>query len=248
MAQLQPVPKVPSPVAGREGAVAIALGIALLVAIVKPWGSEPGRPDPTPFTSPTPTAADASKAVAESRELHTALFGPFEPTPEWSIWPAGYFVSVMYVARAPRSESRASPASDVVPGASASWSPDGAASLPPLPGSEWPASIDVGAEDHLLWLGIDTPRGWSLDAAVLHRIEADGTVTPVAIKRVPSPWPSHFSVLALAAGGTDSSLAVWPAGDYRLELTASPGEIRHTLEIRILTTPAPEQDHAGSQR
>jgi hypothetical protein len=225
MAQLQPVPKVPSPVAGREGAVAIALGIALLLAILKPWGPETG----VPSSSPTPSVAGASAAPAEDRELHTALFGPFEPTPEWSIWPAGYFVSVMYVARAPRSAS----------GAGASWRPDAEASERPLPGSEWPSSIEVGAEDHLLWLGIDTPRGYSLDTAVLHRIEANGAATPVEIRRVPSPWPSHFTVLALASGGARSALAVWPAGDYRLELTASPGEVRHTVEIRIRTVPTP---------
>jgi hypothetical protein len=233
MAELQPVPRARSPFHGREGSVAIVLGIALLVAIVKPWGS--GEPEPSPYRMPTPSppASEASGGLVTT--LHTDLFGPFEPTPEWSIWPAGYFVSVMYVARAPRS-------------AGASPSPGSGPSASPLPGAEWPATIDVGAEDHLLWLGIDTPRGWTLESAVLHRIDPDGTDTVVATRMIPSPWPDHFSVLALGSSGAETSLAVWPAGDYRLALSVSPGDVRRTLQVRIRTIPAPEHHHGGRQR
>ena len=244
MAELQPVPRTTSPFNGREGQVAIVLGIALLVSIVKPWGS--GEPEPSPYRLPTPSppATEASGGMATT--LRTDLFGPFEPTPEWSIWPAGYFVSVMYVARAPRSEVLPS----VGPGhrPDASFSAPAAPSASPEPGAEWPATIEVGAEDHLLWLGIDTPRGWSLDSAVLRRIDRDGTSTVVATRMIPSPWPSHFSVLALASAGDRARLAVWPAGDYRLTLSVSPGGVRRILEIRIRTTAAPMPDMHGGQR
>lgn len=244
MAKLQPVPRAPSPFSGREGPVAIMLGIALLVMIVKPWGS--GMPEPTPYQTPTPTSTVTATSGGLATTLQTDLFGPFEPTPEWSIWPAGYFVSVMYVARAPRNEVPPSTAPGGRPDASHSASAEPSAS--PEPGAEWPATIEVGAEDHLLWLGIDTPRGWSLDSAILHRIAVDGTNRLVPTRMIPSPWPSHFSVLALAARGDRTALAVWPAGDYRLTLRASPGDIQHTIEIRIRTTPDPGPDARGAQR
>lgn len=231
MAQLQPVPKVPSPVAGREGAVAVLLGLGLLLAIVKPWGSATERVGPTPFAS-TPPSAAASTSVGGDAALRVDLFGPFEPTPEWSIWPAGYFVSVMYVARAPRPEVR----------------PSLAPTATSVPGSEWPSWIDVGPQDHLLWLGINTPRGYSLDTAVLRRANDDGTGTIVDTRLIPSPWPSHFSVVALARGTTDTALGVWPAGEYVLQLVVSPGNIRRTIDVRIRTIPDPDPGQGRDQR
>jgi hypothetical protein len=230
MAELQPVPNNPSPVAGREGAVAVLLGIALLVVIVKPWGSTTDRAAATASPFPSHTA-EPSTAVKDS-DLQVALFGPFEPTPEWSIWPAGYFVSVMYVARAPRTE----PQPSLAPPAT---SP---------PGADWPARIEVGEQDHLLWLGIDTPRGFKLETATLRRANADGTDTIVDTRLIPSPWPSHFSVVALPRGTTDTALTVWPAGDYGLQLVVSPGDIRRTIQISIRTIPAPAPPHVGDQR
>jgi hypothetical protein len=231
MAELQPVPNKPSPVAGREGTVAVLLGIALLVVIVKPWGSETDRAVATASPFPSHTA-EPSSAVGKDADLQVALFGPFEPTPEWSIWPAGYFVSVMYVARAPRTEPRSS----LAPPASAP------------PGAEWPARIEVGEQDHLLWLGIDTPRGFKLETATLRRANADGTSTIVDTRMIPSPWPSHFSVVALPHPTTDTQLTVWPAGDYGLQLVVSPGDIRRTIEISIRTLPAGTPGHVGDQR
>ena len=231
MAELQPVPNKPSPVAGREGTVAVLLGIALLVVIVKPWGSETDRAvaNASPFPS---HIAEPSTAVGKDADLQVALFGPFEPTPEGSIWPAGYFVSVMYVARAPRTEPRSS----LAPPATAP------------PGAEWPARIEVGEQDHLLWLGIDTPRGFKLETATLRRANADGTSTIVDTRMIPSPWPSHFSVVALPHPATDTQLTVWPAGDYGLQLVVSPGDIRRTIEISIRTLPADKPAHVGDQR
>ena len=231
MAELQPVPNKPSPVAGREGAVAVLLGIALLAVIVKPWGSTTDRAAATASPFPSHTA-EPSTAVDQDPDLQVALFGPFEPTPEWSIWPAGYFVSVMYVARAPHAEPQ----------------PSLAPSATSPPGADWPARIEVGEQDHLLWLGIDTPRGFKLETATLRRVNADGTGTIVDTRMIPSPWPSHFSVVALARGSADAALAVWPAGEYDLQLVASPGDIRRTIHISIRTLPDPEPGHTGAQR
>jgi hypothetical protein len=223
----------------------VVVGIALLVAIIKPWGPETGAPMSSPYAS---SKVSASASDGRGFELRTEMFGPFEPTPEWSIWPAGYFVSVMYVARAPRNVVVASPVpSDKGPNARPSPSvPAPSPSSPP--GADWPATIDVGVDDHLLWIGINTPRGWTLDRALLRRIGADGASTAVEIRRIPSPWPDHFTALALAAPGSERDLAVWPAGVYNLELAVSPGDIRRTLEIRIQTAPDPAPELPSRQR
>jgi hypothetical protein len=230
MAKVQPVPKAPSPFGGRGGTVAALVGIALLLAVVKPWGSATDRTGPSPSPSAGPSAAATLSVGRDAAGVD--FFGPFEPTPEWSIWPAGYFVSVMYVARAPDGAPRAS---------------HGPASTPP-PALAWPARIDVGPQDHLLWLGIDTPRGRTLDSAVLRRVDRDRTERLVATRLIASPWPSHFSVVALAGGSADGALAVWQAGDYDLELAVSPGDVRRTIKIHIRTLAGPDPSHTGAQR
>jgi len=249
MAQLQPVPRAPSPVGGREGPLAVVLGLALLVAILKPWGPGADSEVQPPISRPSvsPSAPPASDGGAS--ELRAELFGPFEPTPEWSIWPAGYLTSVLYVERAPRVEDGASAGPSVVgPKASASPSTRPAPSASPLQGAEWPATIEVGPGDHLLWLGINTPRGWSLDRAVLRRTGTYGGSIVVPTRRVPSPWPDHFTAIALASADADGGLAVWPAGVYSLELRVSPGDIRRILEIRIETLPDPSPELDVGQR
>jgi hypothetical protein len=219
-----------------------AVGIALVIAIIKPWGPGTDEPMTSRFASPTVSASATGPADGRTSELRAELFGPFEPTPEWSIWPAGYFMSVMYVARAPHigAVASAGPPDD----SNRSPSPGIPAPSPSSPpGADWPATIEVGPDDHLLWLGINTPRGWSLDRAVLRRTGSDGSSRVVATRRIATPWPDHFSALALALASEDGRLAVWPAGDYRLELSASPGDVERTLEIRIRTTPvAPPTD------
>ena len=251
MAELQPVPRATSPFSGREGPVAIVLGIALLVVIVKPWGS--GQPEPTPFQVPSPSPIASGSSGGADSALRVELFGPFEPTPEWSIWPAGYLTTILYVTRAAQSEvpPSAPPSGDDAT-AGPSSSAGSAPYVSPLPAAGWPATIDVGPGDHLLWLGIDTPRGWTVDSAVLRRLEVGQPDTVVPTRMLASPWPSHFSVLALAPdeGEGETALQVWPAGDYTLELKVSPGDVRRILEIRIRTTtePRPELERRGDQR
>jgi len=249
MAQLQPVPRAPSPFGGREGPLAVLVGMALLVAIVKPWGSGSEGAVRTPFGSPTQVPSKAQASDSQAPELRAELFGPFEPNQEWSIWPAGYLTSVLYVERAPRTVVRASDGPSIVgPKGSASASTRPAPSASSPPGAEWPATIEVGPGDHLLWLGINTPRGWSLDRAVLRRTGTYGGSHVVPTRRVPTPWPDHFTAIALTSAGVEGGLAVWPAGVYSLELRVSPGSIRRILEIRIETLPDPSPEVDVRQR
>ncbi len=61
----------------------------------------------------------------------------------------------------------------------------------------------------------------------------------VATERLPSPWDDHFTVLGIPAADDGDTLSVWPTGDYRLDLTVLPGEIRRTIAIGVRTLEAP---------
>jgi hypothetical protein len=53
-----------------------------------------------------------------------------------------------------------------------------------------------------------------------------------------SPWPDHFTVIALAEGeGTDRAES-WPAGHYRLSMRIEPGVIERSIDIIVAPTEA----------
>lgn len=236
MTGTQRVPSPSSRLTGHEGAVASAVLIAILVAIAKPWGAGPGDTDSSrpAFASPS-KSAEPGPSVA-GHVFDPNLYGPFEPAPDWSIWPAGYFVTVLFVTRASNADAQLSPIATAGPSSRPGiGSPRPAASSSATAGPNWPSTIEVGPGDHLLWLGINTPRGWSVRGAVLRRIQPHGAATVVPTTRLPSLWDDHFTVLAIPTSSSSTTLAVWPSGDYRLDLTVSPGNIERTIVIHVGT-------------
>ena len=228
-----------SPFSGRERAIAAVVTIGVLAAILKPWGSDPGAGAVTPRPSARASAAATPAPVDLAGHAYDQnLFGPFEPAPDWSIWPAGYFVSVRYVTREavdqPIVEPTASPAgrpsSSATPSAAPPASGDGPA---------WPPGIVVGPGDHLLWLGINTPLGWTIRDAGLRLTGTDGSRTEVPLTRLPTDWGDHFAVLGIPMGPASERLIDWPPGRYRLSITVDPGRITRTIEISIMTAPEP---------
>lgn len=228
-----------SPFGGRDRAVGAVIAVGIAVAIIKPWGDGP-RPAATPRPSPS-IAATAAPVTLAGHSYDQKLFGPFEPAPDWSIWPAGYFVSVRYVSRqaidSAANGPSAAPAAQPSPTSSATPAP--APSRPPDAGPAWPAEIVVGAGDHLLWLGINTPHGWTIRETTLRRTAADGSLVDVALTRLPSDWDDHFAVLGIPVELGAERLVDWPSGRYRLAITVDPGRITRTIEILVLTTPEP---------
>jgi hypothetical protein len=230
-----------SPFSGRDRAIATVVSFGILVAIIKPWGDGPGTAVATPRPSASPAATPAPVDEA-GHGYDQKLFGPFEPAPDWSIWPAGYFVSVRYVTReavddpvAPVVEPAASPGDR--PFASAAPSP--AAPSPAPAGPAWPTEIVVGPGDHLLWLGVNTPLGWTIRDTDLRRTAADGTDEEVPLTRLPSEWDDHFAVLGIPVEPASERLVDWPPGEYRLSITVDPGRVTRTIEISIMTAPEP---------
>lgn len=228
-----------SPFGGRDRAIAAAVAFGLFVAIIKPWGGEPGTAVATPRSSASPVATIAPVDLA-GHGYDQKLFGPFEPAPDWSIWPAGYFVSVRYVSRqaidSPADDPPAAPGGTPSPVASATPTP---APSPPDAGPAWPSEILVGPGDHLLWLGINTPHGWTIRATSLRRMAPDGSLEDVPLTRLPSDWDDHFAVLGIPVEPAADRLIDWPPGRYRLAITVDPGRVTRTIEVLVLTTPEP---------
>lgn len=239
MSEVRRVSAPGSPFSGRDRAIATVVSIGILVAIIKPWGDGRGSAVATPRPTASPAATPAP-VEAEGHGYDPKLFGPFEPAPDWSIWPAGYFVSVRYVTRQAVDDTSApvvEPAASPSPATSATPSP-----APPSPvdgGPAWPTEIVVGPGDHLLWLGINTPHGWAIRDAELIRTTTDGREEEVPLTRLPSDWDDHFAVLGIPVGPASERLVDWPPGEYRLRITVDPGRLTRTIEISILTAPEP---------
>ncbi|MEA2631538.1 MAG: hypothetical protein QOE66_1757 [Chloroflexota bacterium] len=210
---------------GRGNKILAVLVVALLVALVKPWGlAGTGVPEPSrasvailasPSSPPTPNPADLV-----SRVYDPLIFGDKELRPTWGLWPAGYLVSFGFAMRA---EPSGPPKGGPVPSA--------ARSDPATP--VWPAAIDIPNGNHLLLIGVNTPNGYSVDAIHLIRRESDGRTTTVAVEHLPSPWPSHFTVIAIDSGGGTTRADFWAPGDYQLDLTIDPGPIQRSVEVRV---------------
>jgi hypothetical protein len=208
---------------GRGNKILGLLVVALLVALIKPWGLAGTAPEPsqavqaslTPsFPPSTPNPEDLV-----SRVYDPLIFGDKELRPTWGLWPAGYLVSFGFAMRAePSTPPKVGPA------------PTGPSPETATP--VWPAAIDIPTGNHMLLIGINTPLGYSLDQIALVRNTPDGS-TVVPVERLPSPWPSHFTVIALDNRDTTDRLDFWPPGDYQLGLTIDPGPIDRSIEIRV---------------
>lgn len=227
MSDLKPVSRPAFLLDGRGGQVLAVIGLAIVIALLKPWG-DPGAPTPLPIAAsvPTPSPSPAASRTpdpldVDSRPYDPLIFGDKELRATWGLWPAGYMVSFGFAMRA-------EPSSPPAGGPSR-----GPTSLDETAGPIWPEAIDVPHGNHLLLIGVNTPVGFSLDDVRLTRNLADGRVEVVPIVRPPSPWPSHFNVIAVDDGYGTSRTAFWTPGLYRLDLVVDPGTIERSIEIRI---------------
>jgi hypothetical protein len=244
MSELKPVSRPPFLLDGRGGIALVAVVIALLVVLVKPWGTgtSPGLatiPTAEPTATATPTAAPTPLASPTldvgdgvSRPYDPLIFGDKELQPTWGLWPAGYLVTFGF---AMNTEPTAAPA------ASPAGSPSRASLDPGAP--LWPEAIDIPLGNHLLLIGVSTPRGYRVDTVSLTRSTLDGGTEDVPTVRPPSPWPTHFTVIGIDVGRGSARTAFWTPGTYELSLTIEPGAIARTVEVRVDRPPTP----GGSQ-
>src|SRR6188508_2603352 len=81
------------------GRLAVIAGVAILIAIVKPWGTDTAQPRvaavPVATPSPTPTPSPSR----EPRAYDFLAWGTNEPPPGWELWPAGTLSSFSFAMR-----------------------------------------------------------------------------------------------------------------------------------------------------
>ncbi len=244
MSDLQrvPAPRLPF---GRHGELAaLVLDVIVGILVVKPWGDGTGQlgdadagptralPTATPPVAAAPTPFEAGYVYDQS------IFGPFEPNPEWSVWPGGFFVTVLYVTREAEVPATASPGPPAVsPGASVGPSGSGPPPSPEVDG--WPAAVVIGPGDHLLWLGLDTPRAWTVREARVWRVNEDGSRAPVPVVELPSQWGPHLTIIGIPVAEGSERLSIWPKGSYDLEVTLDPDGSQRSIRVEIQTLPEP---------
>lgn len=226
---------------GRGTPLLVVVGLAIVIAFVKPWGAVGSstapiavvRSSPSPPPTPIPTADPRD---AYSRPYDPLIFGDRELNPTWGIWPAGYMVSFGFAMRA---ESEPSSQPSRGPSPPALGSPD-----PGLP--VWPEAITIPFGNHLLMIGVNTPEGYTIKRIDLVRFLDDGSSENVNLALPASPWPSHFKVIGIDAGYAAQRLPFWTPGRYRLALSIDPGTIERSIEIDVEGLPIPPPTTAPS--
>ncbi|MBI2776853.1 MAG: hypothetical protein HYX57_06285 [Chloroflexi bacterium] len=231
MTEVERVPAPRVPLGGRADLAAILLIAVVTMLVAKPWGSAAGPLDATPYASGPPTPTPGPTAFVVGYPYEQAVFGPFEPRPEWSIWPAGFFVTVLYVTReavtSPAPVASGSDAALPLPSASrpaGSVAPDEAA---------WPAVISIRPGDHLLWLGIDTPVAWTVRGATVWWTSLDGARSRVPVVQLASSWGPNFSVIGIPAAQGSDRLAIWEPGVYEVDVRLDPGSVMRSFRVNV---------------
>jgi hypothetical protein len=210
MAELTRVVPPRSPFNGRWGRLVGVVGVALLVAVIKPW-PDSSRPAPATFTWSTPPPAEAGP-TPRTLAWDAAILGPDAPPPAWELWAAGRATRVRFVGP-----------------------PDGFSTPPPVhpaPGGPGPRPspviggpvIELGSADEVTVLGINRPADTDLAAVRLWRFNDGGRPQRIAIRELASPWRgAPFAVFARRAPGLGSgAVPVWEPGLYRLDILIDP--------------------------
>jgi hypothetical protein len=217
--------------------IAVVVG-AILIAIVKPWGS-PAAPAAVVPPPPPPTASPTARPSSGPDVFDYLTFGTNEPPPGWEIWPAGNLASFHFAMRvdlsAPGDES-ATP----VPIATPTGSP-GLGAVP----SSWP-TIRIPVGSFLDLIGLNSPIGYTVPSVTLRRLDVVTSVPTLAVIGR-SPWPDHFTIVGFAAAGGGGSMQAWPAGHYRLDVVIEPGHLTRTVEVVIdAAAPSPSPSTASA--
>ena len=251
MGDLQSVRPPPTLLSGHGALIGGLLVVALLVAMLKPWGPGETRPtiaEATPRPTLSPTSTPGPQTGYSDLENDPSIFGDSEPPAVWGLWPTGFLVTLGFVSQIPDGAPAAASVSpsggpSAAPGASAGSAPSAVGPSQPVPttpddgGPTWPARFDVPDRSHLLLVGIDMPRGFAVESATLERLAANGSLVAVPVERFPSPWPAQFAVVGLPPRANDRHLEVWSPGHYRLNLSFGPGGIRRSMDIVIAQAP-----------
>ncbi len=230
MAEFQRVPLRPRPTRNWLPTAGLGFAIFIAVAIIKPWS-------PPPETAGEATVGPTFVRPTErtgARDYDPRLFGYREPDPAWELWPAGYVVQ--FGLAGPLRVDGQDPASPT-PGSSGEPRASTTPPSPPTATSPSPTDlplergvVDLGPADHLVALGINTPREVRVEDVTLWDLDVSGPPQAVRIVRLPTLWDStHFIVIAPEDRSASGQPAAWVPGRYRLDLTTTTMEVREVL-------------------
>jgi hypothetical protein len=248
MTELRKVTGPPSPVERHAGRIVAIVVIALLIAIVKPWGGSPDHQIPVAAASPSPTPIPTTRPTPRPRLYDFLSFGTNQPPPGWEMWPAGNLASFSFamrvdlrppdaVAASPEGSPSASSSATGIPVAS---SDEGLGTVP----ATWP-TIRIPVGSNLDLIGLNYPRGFSVRVVSLHQVDAAKGSTAVRAIIGTSPWPDHFTIVGFAPSNGPDAMEPWQPGTYRLDLTFDPGAVSRSVEV-VIEGPAPSSSSAAS--
>lgn len=223
------VPRVPlgrPPAGSWLPGVATGTAVVLGLMILKPWAPAA----PTATAAPLPTfRVGPVRTQPPFPQYDPRLFGFREPDPAWELWPAGYVVrfGMAGPVRVQGHDDSGLPAGSPAPGESAApsavSSPAAPSASPSLPTNV----VDIGPADHLVALGINTPREARIELVRLWWLEDGKPPYLVPIVRLPTLWESdHFIVIAPEHPDVAGQPFEWEPGLYRLDLTNAAMEVR----------------------
>jgi hypothetical protein len=245
VSELRRVSGPPSRIDRNLGRILVIVLVAVLIAVVKPWGAVhegsqailAPRPSPSPSPSPSPTTQ------LGPRQYDIVTFGIREPPPTWEVWSAGNLASFRFALRVDLS-------TPIVPGsspvASNAVAPVGSASDIPV---DWPI-VEVPSGSQLDLIALNRPLGHTIEVVSLTRDnDSGGGQTVVHPILGVSPWPSHFTTIGLGTGDDTAGMQQWPTGTYHLDLSIGPAGTTRSLEIMVDKTqsssspavPAPDE-------
>ena len=208
--------------------------VAVLFAVVKPWGAvhDGSSAVVAPSPSPSPTLSPSPTTRSGPNQYDIVAFGIREPPPTWEIWSAGTFnASFQFAMRADLSRPLASPS----PAASSEALPaPSAADIP----ADWPI-VEIPPGSQLDLIAVNRPLGHTIEVVSLTR-ENDSGGGESAVHPIlgVSPWPTHFTTIGLGTGSDSAGMQPWPTGTYHLDLVIGPAGITRSLEIRVDKTRA----------
>lgn len=228
MAQLDRVPGPRSPLEGGAGWVAAIVGIALVLAIAKPWGDG----SPTAIWSPPPTTSGRPAALTDGAGAvsYDPAAYPVEPPPAaWAIVTTEGAVPLDFLAR------EAGQGGDGI-GSTA----DTIVSGPVVP---------VGAGGPLVSLAIAHPAETEIRAVRLWRLDDGREPVRIELGPVAAPWPdAPVTVLARPAEGALELVRPWDPGLYRLDLLIGPDVRARSVMLTVHGTPMAGQEAAEIDR
>lgn len=231
MTETQRVPAPRVPLRGHGEAAALLLVGIVILLIAKPWApASSADPATAPWSTGNPPTT-VPTLVEAGFAYDPGVFGAFEPAPEWSVWPGGLIVTLLYVTR----EAGPGPSAEP-PGATPPASP----AAPSRPG--WPSVVTIGRRDHLLWLGLNTPITFTVRDATLSHLRDDGSRSAVPVVRLPTNWGTNFAVIGIPMAPGSNRLAVWPQGSYEVAVTLDPSGEMRTILVEVQTLEDPQRD------